>query len=103
MATPEQIQELRNNISEQTDANPWSDTFLGALIDAYGMDEASAKGWEQKAASIADMTDISEGGSTRKSAHAQYLKMAERYRSNMNTDPESPALRAPRTREAVRQ
>lgn len=101
MATEIQIIEVRNNIGQPVNASPWTDEYLSDLIDAYGIDEASAKSWEQKAASVADMQDISEGGSTRKSVHAQYLKMVERFRSNIAV--EIGTQRAPKTREAVRQ
>lgn len=101
MATDIQILEMRNNIDQIANEEPWTDEYLGGLIDAYGILEASARVWDQKAAAIADMGDISEGGSSRKSVLDQYLKLSARFRSgDVAVDT---TQRAPRTREAVRQ
>lgn len=79
MATPDQIAQLRILIGEPTNVEPWTDEFLGQLIDtATTVDKAAQTFWRGKAASSAHLVDISEGGSSRKMSdvHKNYLAMA---------------------------
>lgn len=85
MASPEQIQELRIAINEMDNEPPFSDLELSATIDTKGSVRSAAQAyWKNKAASVAHLVNISEGGSSRSmgSLHQNYLKMAEQY-----TDP----------------
>jgi hypothetical protein len=82
MATPDQIALLRVMINEPNNEAPYTDDLLGAAIDAAtSLNAAAASIWEAKAASVAHLVDISEGGSSRKmgDVYEQYLKMASMY------------------------
>lgn len=104
MATPAQIAELRIKINEPTDAPPYTDEVLGMLIDANAGDtDAVAKTvWEGKAASVAHLVDISEGGSSRKMSdmYKNFLAIAKTFEPEAGTGPT--AQRAPMTREITR-
>lgn len=97
MATPEQIAELRLLIAEPDDAPPYTDAFLGALIDANGgeQNKSAFTVWTQKAASAAELVDISEGGSSRKmgDVYEQALSMAKFFGDQTpgGVTPEAPA------------
>lgn len=103
MATEQQILELRRRIAQPDNAEPWTDEYLGSLIDTYGMNIAAAESWEQKAAIVIDLVNISEGGSSRSNGqlHDHYLSQAKRFRDTETAG--DGTGRAPRTREAVRQ
>lgn len=67
MASQEEIAELRLLINEPDDSNDWTDERLGAIIDdSSSLNEAAGTAWTQKAASYADLVDVSESGSSRK-------------------------------------
>ena len=104
MATPAQIAELRIKINEPVDAEPWTDQVLGMLIDAAAGDtNAVAKTvWEGKAASVAHLVDISEGGSSRKMSdmYKNFLAIAKTFEPDNGTGPSG--QRAPMTREITR-
>jgi alpha-glucuronidase len=82
MATPEQIMQVRVNTNTVSDTVLWTDTLLGGLIDAHGVNEASAQVWEAKAASYAELVDVSEAGASRKMSdlHKHALTMAKTWR-----------------------
>jgi len=102
MATLQQIAELRDEIQEPLNQEPYTDDYLGALIDDYGMDEAAHKIWIAKRNAVAALVDISEGGSSRKMSQLfdQYSKIVATYEE----DPIDPVgtRRPPRTREITR-
>lgn len=100
MATPNQIAELRITIQEIANVAPYTDEFLGNLIDDFGMTEAAHKVWIAKRNMVASLVDISEGGSSRKNSQLfeSYSKIVAGYEEG-----ESPSgRRAPRTREITR-
>lgn len=103
MATPEQIAELRFNIKEPNNVEPYTDEFLGAMIDAYGVNTSTSKVWTGKAASVAHLMDISEGGSSRKMSdlHKNYLTIAAAYEDG-TADPSGDAYVAPTTSRITR-
>ena len=68
MATPTQIAELREAIQQPDNTAPYTDEFLSALIDAYGLNGAAGRVWRSKASSASTLVDISEGGSSRKNS-----------------------------------
>jgi hypothetical protein len=82
MATAEQIAELRLLIAEPT-ADVYTDAILGSIIDARSgeMNGSAYDVWVQKAASSAELVDISEGGSSRKmgDVYEQALSMARHF------------------------
>jgi hypothetical protein len=103
MATAEEIVSLRRMVNEPTNTAPWTDDTLGLIIDAaIDLDAAAASVWRSKAASVAHLVDISEGGSSRKMSemHKNFLSIAEGYEQTSAANPALP--RAPRTREIVR-
>lgn len=101
MATPNQIAELRITIQELTDTAPYTDQFLGDLIDAHGMTDAAYKVWVAKRNMVASLVDISEGGSSRKNSQLfeSYSKIVAGYETG---DILPGGARAPRTREITR-
>jgi len=100
MATALQILELRNTTQTVDDA-AYTDEFLGALIDAYGMTESERKVWIAKRNQVAALVDISEGGSQRKMSQIfdQYSQIVAGYDEGA---PDPSAAVAPRTREITR-
>lgn len=102
MATPDEIALLRQKIQEPNNADPYTDDFLSTLIDTYGIDGAAGQVWEVKAASVAKLVDITEGGSSRKMSQVftQYTELAKQYSSKDETDPTG--YTAPRTRKITR-
>lgn len=82
MATTEQIAVLRSMINEPDNVEPYTDDLLGSIIDASTSLNAAAAGiWKSKAAQVAHLVDISEGGSSRKmgDVYEQFLKMADTF------------------------
>lgn len=83
MATTDEISALRRAIAEPANVDPYTDVYLGALIDLEGStDKAAASVWTQKAASAASLVDMSESGSSRKLSQLQdnFMKMAKTFR-----------------------
>lgn len=83
MAEASTIAELRDMINESVDAEPWTDAYLGGLIDAWEGPLAglASRLWYKKAASYAEMIDVQEGSSNRKLSqlHTQALTMAKSF------------------------
>lgn len=104
MATSTQITEVRLNTKILSTDEPYTDQVIGDLIDAYGVNGASSKLWTAKAASVANLVDISEGGSSRKMSelHKTYLSFADRFAADGDGDGIPDGVPAPRTRRAVR-
>lgn len=91
MATVEEVAQLRRMVAEPDDTT-YTDEMLGAIIDGYGEGAAplaaSAQDvWLQKAASYADLVNISEGGSSRSNGqlHTNALTMARIYGVQVET------------------
>lgn len=83
MATPEEIAVLRVYINEPVNAEPYTDETLAIIIDATeSLRIAAADVWDAKAASVAHLVDISEGGSSRKMSdiYDRFIALANRYR-----------------------
>jgi hypothetical protein len=83
VATAAQIAALRLLIAQPDNVEPYTDAVLGALIDAESNQYTIAyQIWTQKAASVAGLVDISEGGSSRKMGdlYEQSLSMASNMR-----------------------
>lgn len=103
MATSLEIAELRVETQEPTNAEPYTDAFLGELIDAHGVTESAHRIWKAKRNTVASLVDISEGGSSRKMSQLfdNYDKIVKGYES-AETSIDSPTTYAPRTRKAER-
>jgi len=91
MATVEEVAQLRRMVAEPDDTT-YTDEMLGAIIDGYGEGAAplasSAQDvWLQKAASYAELVNISEGGSSRANGqlHTNALTMAKLYGAQVET------------------
>lgn len=65
MATPSDINEVRNNTDEPSQDN-WSDDNIAELVDLYGVAGASARVWRGKAAKLAGVVDTTIAGVTHK-------------------------------------
>lgn len=103
MATIDQIAALRRMINEADNVEPWTDDTLTLLIDAsVDLEAAAASIWRSKAASVAHLVDISEGGSSRKMSemYDNFLAVARSFELSSAANPS--AVRAPRTREITR-
>lgn len=97
MATAEQIADLRLLIADTDPANyKYTDTYLSNLIDAQSgeLNRSAYEVWVQKAASSAELVDISEGGSSRKmgDVYEQALTMARHFANATpgGVEPDSP-------------
>lgn len=66
MASASDILIVRGNTNQPTDAAPFTDDYIGDLIDAVGVTGASAVIWEQKAATYASAVDVTEAGASHK-------------------------------------
>ncbi len=77
MATPDQIAALRLLIGEPTE-DSFTDAQLSAIIDAASgdMNKSAYEVWVTKAASAANLVDITEGGSSRKQSDLQDQALA---------------------------
>lgn len=107
MASAEQIAELRRKISEPDDVAPYTDVALGVMIDEASGDVNYVAGniWEEKGSLYAEMTDITEAGSSRKNSqlYKNALEMAAWYRRVDGVpDPEVAGVDYPTTTKIVR-
>lgn len=83
MASASEIAEVRENTDERTQEN-WSDPQISDLIDASGVNTASAIIWRRKAAAYAKLVDVSEAGSSHAFSDLQgkAIKMAETFEAS---------------------
>lgn len=105
MATVAEIAALRLLIAEPANVDPYTDTRLGALIDAGTDSRAIAASlWREKAASYTSLVDVQEGNSKRSLSQLQKqaLSMADGFDAELSG--ESVELRrGSRTRKIERQ
>ena len=107
MATAEQIAELRALINEPDNTEPFTDTYLGLLLDkeSGNTNRAASAVWRSKASSYAELVDVQEGSSKRSlsNLYKQALAMAEHYQSEGGDDGPGGVLgRSSRTRRIER-
>jgi len=91
MATQADIQRLRRLVGESTEAEPWTDLVLSAIIDdTADLNTAALEVWEAKAAEAASMVDVTESGSSRRMSqlHQQALTMVAHFRTLISTSPQ---------------
>ena len=94
MATQEQRDQLRRMTGEQD-----SDDFTDAKLDEYmwfandDIEQAAADIWNAKANAYADLTDISEAGSSRKNSvlYERALERAKHYQDKVDGGVSAPA------------
>lgn len=63
MASTSDIAEVRLSTDEPTET-PYDDTFVGSLIDTYGVAGACSRIWDSKAAAAAKLVNVSEAGAS---------------------------------------
>jgi hypothetical protein len=83
MATPAEITRLRILIEQPHNVEPYTDIKLSEIIDTSGTVNRAASDIAYAAAQrYAKLTDISEGGSSRKNSqlHANFLAIAKYHR-----------------------
>jgi hypothetical protein len=87
MATPEQLLNLRLLIAEP-DETTYPEDLLDTRVDAAGgnLDKVAYAVWVEKAASLAVLADISEGGSSRSNNALQdkALKMVALFKAKID-------------------
>ena len=90
MASPEALEELRSKIGDTETPYTYTDEVLNALLDAADddSDKVASNIWRQKAASYAEMVDVSEAGSSRKNSDLfkNATAMAEYYNKEDDAD-----------------
>jgi len=93
VASVQEIAEVRYNTNEPNDAEPFTDVVVSDLIDAGGVNSASAVIWRRKAASASDYVDVTEAGSSHKFSDLQdnYLEMAKLFDEADAGSPEAEA------------
>lgn len=65
MADPSDIVIVRNNTNEPT-TTPYTDDYIGGLIDVAGVTGATVEIWKQKVARYSTSVDVTEAGATHK-------------------------------------
>jgi len=85
MATPAELALLRDMTSEPDNGDGWTDEKLEVFIEAsrntngtLNLRAAAGKVWEAKAASLTELTDVAESGSSQRLSQAfdHAVKMA---------------------------
>lgn len=66
MASPGDIAIVRVNTAEPNDVEPYTDSYIGGLIDASGVTGATLTIWEQKLATFSTSVDVTEAGASHK-------------------------------------
>lgn len=66
MASEAEVAEVRANTAEPTDEAPYTDAYIGGLIDASSVTSATLSIWRSKAANYAKLVDVSEAGASHK-------------------------------------
>lgn len=102
MADADEIQQLRMLINELDDVPPYTDEYLGELLDSLrgNVNRAAATIWSQKASKYAELVDVQEGASRRElgSLYEQAMAMVQFYDGGVG----DPNRRVSRTRPIVR-
>ena len=104
MATPEEVAALRLLIAEPNE-DTYTDSNLMERLDAAASADAVAyQIWTEKAASAAELVDVSEGGSSRKmgDVYEQALDMARVFGERVNAAALPPGAARVRIRKLAR-
>lgn len=64
MATPGDVDQVRRNTNVSEDDAVHTFALIESYVDEFGVSGASAKIWLEKAATYADLVDVSEAGAT---------------------------------------
>lgn len=106
--TLDQLALVRRMINEPTDSDGWTDVVLLASAEAYFLNgdydlrSLSASIWEEKAAKVAELVNVSESGSSRSLSQIfdHYMAMAKRFHES--TGEETTVVAYPRSTRMVR-
>lgn len=83
MADEDAIRRLRMLINQPDDVPPYTDEYLGELIDSFGgnINRSAATVWSQKASQYAELVNVQEGASRRElgSLYEQAMAMVRFY------------------------
>jgi hypothetical protein len=105
-ATPDDVVRLRA-LANYNGTDPYDDQQLAAMIDGSSIYRSAARLWDEKAASLSEVVDISESGSSRKmgDTHKNALAMAKYFRGLAEDEEEAPVetSRNARTRAIIRE
>lgn len=71
MASASDVDEVRLNTNVNADDDRFTFAVISSYVDALGVAGASAKIWSQKAATAADLVDISEAGASERLSQLQ--------------------------------
>lgn len=105
MATADQIAALRLMIDQPLDETPYDDESLSLRLDGAASPQALAgQIWLEKAASYAQLVNVSESGSSRSMSdlHKNALAMAKGFGEADPTAPGSPGTSGVRMRKLTR-
>lgn len=81
MASASDIAEVRRNTNQPENVEPYTDDYVGGLIDEIDVAGASAAIWREKAAKYAELVTTKEGSATENFSdlHKQALTMAAEW------------------------
>jgi hypothetical protein len=105
--TEDQLAQVRRMINEPTEDNGWTDDLLMAGAEAYFANDVydlrayAGSLWEQKAAQVAELANVSESGSSRSLSQIfdHYMAMSARFGTAPGT---GVTITAPRSTRIVR-
>ncbi len=82
MATADEIAALRRATNILTDADPYTDEYLGTLLDSLGHNGSAEALWLDPAARYTTLANVSEGTSSRSlgQLHDHAMKMVQHFR-----------------------
>lgn len=66
MSTASETTQVRNNTGQTDNVAPFTDDYIGALVDDLGVSGASASVWESLAAMYSTKVDVQEAGASHK-------------------------------------
>lgn len=91
MASTSDVDQVRRNANIDADDEKWTFSVISAYVDLVGVAGATARLWDEKAATYADLVDISEAGAQERlgqlhdHALAQQELWAARYATEQGT------------------
>lgn len=107
MADSSDVEQVRRNANIDPDDTKWTFAVISAYVDLVGVAGATARLWDEKAASYADLVDISEAGAQERlgqlhdHAIAQQKLWRERYTAEITVDPTPRARTMPLVRDSA--
>lgn len=90
MADASDISQVRVNVNE-AGLDPYTDQIISDKIDALGVAGASASIWQEKAASFAGLSDVTEAGASHKFSDLYKSALAMFVHWSAQQESEAPA------------